>query len=126
MAQTDRTASQKVGDVLVKALGIKRDYRNPLGLDPVTRGESTFSTGTTDTYVEEEPHSLEYLLEFVPTVNGIFRYFYNLFPFLRWITRYNLQWFMGDLVAGMFHLDRISTAYLMLRAKEASPLLISS
>ncbi len=30
----------------------------------------------------------------------VLRYFYQLLPFLQWIGNYNLQWFVGDLVAG--------------------------
>ncbi|KAF4335184.1 family sulfate permease [Fusarium beomiforme] len=36
----------------------------------------------------------------VPTKDGVVRYFSSLFPFVQWITRYNGQWFIGDLVAG--------------------------
>ncbi|PGH19190.1 hypothetical protein AJ80_04161 [Polytolypa hystricis UAMH7299] len=93
--------SDKIGDGLAKFLRLNRDYRNPLGADPVTRGESTFSTGSANTYVEEEPTTVDYLLELTPTGQQIGTYFYNLFPFLRWITRYNTQWLIGDLVAGI-------------------------
>jgi sodium-independent sulfate anion transporter 11 len=94
--------STKVGHTLAKGLGIKLAYRDPLSAnaDPVTRGESTFSTGTADTYVEPEPSTAEWIQEQIPTKKQIGLYFYNLFPFLRWITRYNFQWFIGDLVAG--------------------------
>lgn len=94
--------STKVGHVLAKGLGIKTAYRDPLGSngDPVTRGESTFSTGTADTYVEPEPTTAEWLSELVPTAREVGLYFYRLFPFLRWITRYNWQWFLGDMIAG--------------------------
>lgn len=95
----------KVGHGLAKALGIKISYRDPLGAnsDPVTRGESTFSMGTVDTYsyLEPEPTSGEWLLELCPTWSQVARYFYSLFPFLSWITRYNMQWFLGDLIAGV-------------------------
>lgn len=94
----------KVGHGLAKALGIKLAYRDPLGAnaDPVTRGESTFSVGTAETYsyLEPEPTTMEWFEDHIPTARQVGIYFYNLFPFLRWITRYNLQWFLGDLVAG--------------------------
>lgn len=96
------TAS-KIGHGLAKVLGIKTHYRDPLGADPVTRGESTFSTataGTADTYIEEEPTSADWLLELVPSGKQLNTYFWSLFPFLNWIMSYNLQWFAGDLVAG--------------------------
>jgi sodium-independent sulfate anion transporter 11 len=100
--------STKVGHALAKGLGIKVQYRDPLGsnVDPVTRGESTFSSGTAERYIEEEPTTAEYLVELIPTLPDIGHYFYNLFPFLKWITRYNWQWFWGDLVAGEFSLSR--------------------
>lgn len=85
---------------MAKVLGIKLDYRDPLGTDGVTRGESTFSAGTANTYVEQEPTTLDWILELTPERREIGRYFYNLFPFLRWIGRYNVQWLLGDLVAG--------------------------
>lgn len=96
----------KVGHGLANALGIKLSYRDPLGAhaDPVTRGESTFTAGTADTYayLEPEPTSYEWIKEHTPSPREMGIYVYNLFPFLRWITRYNLQWFLGDLVAGMY------------------------
>lgn len=94
----------KVGHGVAKVLGIKTHYRDPLGADPVTRGESTFSTatvGTADTYIEEEPTSAEWLLELCPSGRQVANYFWNLFPFLNWIMSYNLQWLSGDLVAGI-------------------------
>ncbi|KAL1987976.1 hypothetical protein VTN96DRAFT_1500 [Rasamsonia emersonii] len=93
----------KIGHALAKGLGIKLQYRDPLGpnADPVTRGESTFSSGTAETYVESEPTTAEFLAEHIPTPREVGLYFYNLFPFLKWITRYNWQWFLGDLIAGV-------------------------
>lgn len=95
----------KVGHGLAKGLGIKLPYRDPLGAqaDPVTRGESMFSVGTIDTYsyVEPEPTSAEWLKEVTPSRREIAQYFIRLFPFLSWITRYNTQWLIGDLVAGI-------------------------
>lgn len=94
----------KIGHGAAKALGIKIPYRDPLGVhaDPVTRGESMFSVGTIDTYsyLEPEPTPAEWLKEVCPSWHQVGRYFYNLFPFLSWITRYNLQWFLGDMIAG--------------------------
>lgn len=89
----------QVGHGLAKVLGIKLDYRNPTG-DAVTRGESTFSASTADTYVEHEPTAQEWLSDILPSGRGLLRYAYNLFPFVHWIGRYNVQWLYGDLVAG--------------------------
>lgn len=97
--------SSKLGSALAKGLGIKLAYRDPLGAtsDPVTRGESTFSMGTANTYSynEPEPTSIEWINEILPSGRQLGRYFINLFPFLQWITNYNLQWLYGDLVAGI-------------------------
>lgn len=96
----------KVGQTVAKGLGIKLPYRDPLGAhaDPVTRGESTFSVGTADTYsyLEPEPTTADWIREHTPSWRELGIYLYNLFPFLRWITKYNWQWFVGDMVAGKF------------------------
>lgn len=95
-------AKTRFGHLLAKGLGIKLPYRDPLGSlnEPVTRGESTFSSGTAENYIEPEPTAIDYLEDLVPTSRDVGRYFYELFPFLRWIGRYNTQWLIGDLVAG--------------------------
>ncbi|KAL2888841.1 sulfate permease [Ceratocystis lukuohia] len=91
--------SAKAGQMLAKVLGIKLDdYSN----DSVTRGESVFSIATTDTdtFVEEEPTTVEWLREQVPSGRNISAYVISLFPFLNWAPFYNLSWLTGDLVAG--------------------------
>ena len=97
----------KVGHGLAKGLGIKLGYRDPLNAnaDPVTRGESTFSVGTADTvsYLEDEPTTADWFREHTPSYRMVGQYFYNLLPFLRWITRYNWQWCLGDMVAGKLY-----------------------
>ncbi|KAF1989565.1 SulP family sulfate permease [Aulographum hederae CBS 113979] len=95
------STSTKIGHGLAKVLGIKLDYRDELGQDKVTRGESVFSISSADTYTEQEPTAVEWLQDLTPSGRDVGRYFYNLFPFLRWITRYNVQWLIGDLVAGI-------------------------
>lgn len=95
---------KKAGSSLAKGLGIKVPYRDPMGSnDPVTRGESAFSVGTLDTYSynEPEPTSIEWIREVTPSCHQLVNYLISLFPFLNWIGRYNMQWFMGDLVAGV-------------------------
>lgn len=92
-------AATKVGHILAKGLGIKLHYRNELD-EELRRGESVFSTNTADTYVEQEPRSIDWVRETIPDGPGLKRYAWSLFPFLHWIDRYNLQWLAGDLVAG--------------------------
>ncbi|KAG8526970.1 uncharacterized protein KY384_008399 [Bacidia gigantensis] len=90
----------RVGHGLAKVLGIKLDYRNPTGAD-LTRGESTFSTSTADTFVEDEPTAYEWISKITPTGRTLTNWLWNLFPFIHWIGRYNLQWLAGDMVAGI-------------------------
>lgn len=93
----------RVGHGLAKVLGIKLDYRDPTGeREKITRGESVYSVSSADGYFEREPTSLEWLLSIMPTGRTFINWGYHLFPFTHWITRYNLQWLYGDLVAGKF------------------------
>ncbi|KAL8953699.1 MAG: hypothetical protein Q9222_000444 [Ikaeria aurantiellina] len=89
-----------VGHGLAKVLGIKLHYRNPQGLDDLSRGESVYSVSSADTFIEREPSSWEWIQQITPNGPGLLRWAYNLFPFVHWIGRYNLQWLYGDLVAG--------------------------
>ena len=88
----------KIGHGLARVLGIKLDEYNS---NAVTRGESVFSVSSADVYFEPEPTSEEWIREHTPSVREIGQYFLSLFPFLKWITHYNLQWLIGDLVAGI-------------------------
>jgi len=90
----------KIGHGLAKVLGIDLHYRHETGSDRVTRGESVFSITSADTYVEDEPTAAEWLASVTPNAHDVVDYFIRLFPFAHWITRYNGQWFIGDLVAG--------------------------
>lgn len=95
----------KLGNTVAKGLGISLKYRNETG-DPVvddklTRGESVFSIDSADGYIEQEPHAGEWLRSIAPTPHRLKEYVSSLFPFTHWILSYNLQWFYGDLVAGM-------------------------
>ncbi|ORY08217.1 sulfate permease-like protein [Clohesyomyces aquaticus] len=93
--------STKVSHRLAKLLGIDLHYRHETGSERITRGESVFSVTSAEDYVEHEPTALEYLQEITPSGREIIDYFVRLFPFLNWITRYNVQWLIGDLVAGI-------------------------
>jgi sodium-independent sulfate anion transporter 11 len=90
----------KIGHALAKVLGIKLQYRNELN-EGIRRGESVFSSQSAEIYVEEEPRSEEWIRGAIPNGHDVVHYFRSLFPFLDWIGRYNLQWLIGDLVAGM-------------------------
>ncbi|USP77149.1 uncharacterized protein yc1106_04423 [Curvularia clavata] len=95
------STANKVGHGLAKVLGIDLHYRNETGSDRVTRGESVFTVDSADVYVEEEPTAREWLQEVIPSSREFAEYLYSLFPFVHWIGRYNLQWLIGDLVAGI-------------------------
>jgi sodium-independent sulfate anion transporter 11 len=92
-------AATKVGHILAKGLGIKLNYRDELNHE-IRRGESVFSTSTADTYVEEEPTSVEWIRDTLPSGHDLVQYTRSLFPFTAWIGSYNVQWLIGDLVAG--------------------------
>lgn len=94
------TTSTKVGHGLAKALRIRVNERQAQD-DALTRGESTFSSGSGDTYVEDEPSAIDWIRELVPERSFYLRYLRSLFPFTTWIMRYNVQWLIGDLVAGI-------------------------
>lgn len=90
----------KIGHGLAKVLGIKLHYRDPTG-EGISRGESVFSVSSADTYVEEEPTSLEWIKQVAPSGRTFINWAQSLFPFTHWIGRYNAQWLAGDLVAGI-------------------------
>ncbi|TGJ85058.1 hypothetical protein E0Z10_g3694 [Xylaria hypoxylon] len=91
-------SSRRVGHGLAKALGIKLHESES---NRVTRGESVFSNQTADSFFEEQPTVKEALASIVPSRRAILDYILSLFPFLSWIGFYNLQWLVGDLVAGI-------------------------
>jgi len=94
------STSTKVGHFLAKILGIKLGERDHDIQEELSRGESVFSVQTANTYVEEPPTVQEFLKEYTPTRKATLAYLKSLFPFVYWIHHYNLQWFLGDLVAG--------------------------
>lgn len=94
------STATKAGHFAAKALGIKLQYRDEIQED-LTRGESVFSVQTADTFVEQEPTTGEWVREVIPNGQQMIAYGRSLFPFTYWIGRYNLQWLIGDLVAGI-------------------------
>lgn len=94
------STSTKIGHGLAKVLGIKLDQHNPPE-DLLTRGESAYSVDSADTYYEPEPSTADWLKSLNPGKQGVLNYVRNLFPFTKWILRYNMQWLLGDLVAGI-------------------------
>lgn len=99
--------SVKTGHFLAKVLGIKLN-ENSGNAEEILRGESVFSVQTVDSYIEPEPTSAEWIWEVLPGPHDLLEYARSLFPFTYWIANYNLQWLIGDLVAGEYaFLDKI-------------------
>ncbi|KAK0734864.1 sulfate transporter family-domain-containing protein [Lasiosphaeria miniovina] len=90
----------KAGHLLAKGLGIKLRAGEPYQ-DEVSRGESVLSGQTGETFIEELPRTADVFLNTMPSSAQIQSYMLSLFPFLSWISFYNLQWLIGDLVAGI-------------------------
>jgi solute carrier family 26 (sodium-independent sulfate anion transporter), member 11 len=94
------STSTKIGHGLAKVLGININERQARDA-AITRGESTYSLDSADTYVEEEPRTIDWITDLIPGPQDARNYVRNLFPFTKWILRYNVQWLIGDLVAGI-------------------------
>jgi solute carrier family 26 (sodium-independent sulfate anion transporter), member 11 len=60
-----------------------------------------FTTKHPDGFVDEEPTVLGYIKSIIPSKHDVVTYIVDTFPFVRWIFNYNLQWFFGDLIAGI-------------------------
>jgi sodium-independent sulfate anion transporter 11 len=53
-----------------------------------------------DVYVEEDPTVKEFIQDLVPTTDDIVQHVFTVFPAFTWIRKYNLQWLIGDVIAG--------------------------
>lgn len=87
---------REIGRILAKPLGIDINYG-----DEQKHDEYAIHNTIVDPFYESKPTIEELLLKFKPTNAGFLRYIRSLFPFLSWIFHYNLQWLMGDVVAGI-------------------------
>lgn len=67
----------------------------------MTRGESIAEANQADAYIDREPSVTEWLSELIPTRREALDFGKSLFPFTDWLPRYNKQWLIGDLVAGI-------------------------
>lgn len=54
-----------------------------------------------DAYIEEDPSVAEWFRGLVPSSQGAAEYVRELFPSARWVRRYNVQWLIGDAIAGI-------------------------
>ncbi len=71
------------------------------GADKYDGDDDIPSISNADIFIEREPTVQEFFAELTPSLHDVGRYIYNLFPFIHWIGKYNLQWFIGDFIAGM-------------------------
>jgi sodium-independent sulfate anion transporter 11 len=94
------STATKAGHLLAKVLRIDLNYRDDIPEETLSRGESILSVQTSDTFVEQQPTSAEWIRDVLPSGKELISYTRSLFPFTYWIGRYNLQWLFGDLVAG--------------------------
>jgi sodium-independent sulfate anion transporter 11 len=58
-------------------------------------------TDAASDYVEQDPTVGEWLRDAVPNGKQVINYLSSLFPFSAWIFSYNIQWLLGDLIAGI-------------------------
>jgi sodium-independent sulfate anion transporter 11 len=56
---------------------------------------------TKSSYLEPEPTVSGWIKDQVPSQQGVIQYIADTFPCSKWICNYNLQWLMGDVVAGI-------------------------
>jgi sodium-independent sulfate anion transporter 11 len=98
MPNTAKNAATFVGEKILRIPfeDSKEDYNSR-----VTRGESIASAHHANAYIDREPTAAEWIKEQVPTKRDVASYLKSLFPFVEWLPRYNTQWLIGDLVAGI-------------------------
>jgi sodium-independent sulfate anion transporter 11 len=93
-------ALSRIGHFFAKALFINTSYRIEQADLTVSGANSSFSIATTANFVEEEPTVKEWIKKTLPTRNTAVNYIKSLFPFTAYILHYNLQWLIGDIIAG--------------------------
>jgi solute carrier family 26 (sodium-independent sulfate anion transporter), member 11 len=91
--------SASAGRNVAKVLGIKLQKPEPTQAD-LGNGDHVYPIQTLEQYLETSPTTTGFLKQYVPSGPAIARYLWSLFPFLHWIDKYNVQWLIGDLVAG--------------------------
>ena len=90
------------GRKLARGLGIDVDHRSRAEPTAAMRDAAIRVPGLDehDLFFEREPTVAEWLSDHKPTRSGVVAYLRALFPFWNWIFHYNVQWLMGDIVAG--------------------------
>ncbi|KAF5022738.1 hypothetical protein F66182_5201 [Fusarium sp. NRRL 66182] len=90
-----------LGQALANLLGIKLDEQKKDIQSEAASGASVLSVQSNSSFYETEPTASEWLKEQLPSLEDLNGYGASLFPFTTWIGHYNVQWFAGDLVAGI-------------------------
>ncbi|KAJ5783056.1 hypothetical protein N7457_004830 [Penicillium paradoxum] len=86
-----------VEDILTRVgHGFAKLLRIDLGPIPSLGGDEAKTYG----YYEHDPTVGDWFRGHTPSASQVRCYIWNLFPFLHWIGFYNVQWLIGDLVAG--------------------------
>lgn len=87
--------SSKIGRLAAKLLGIEL-----IPSDPTPTSHKRDAYEHVDYYLEPEPTLGDWVREHTPSGRAVRHYFYHMFPFWQWIWSYNMQWFIGDMIAG--------------------------
>ncbi|KAI5927540.1 sulfate permease [Camillea tinctor] len=91
---------RKVGLKLARCLGIDIEaHERRVPHDLVKR--ATDAIYPYEALLDEVPTVKEWALECLPSKYDIIPYLTSFFPFTKWIGRYNLRWFTGDVIAGV-------------------------
>ncbi|QBZ59493.1 hypothetical protein PoMZ_04454 [Pyricularia oryzae] len=98
--------------VAAKAVGIDQDAKSR-HLPHDLKARALGAVMPLDPFFEEDPTVKEWLLEQRPTLAGTSRYIASLFPFVRWIGHYNLQWLMGDVIGGKYFVNGITLGFVV-------------
>lgn len=72
-----------------------------VNIQQTDNSQSTTSDLQHAKHLEVEPDVGQVIKELVPSQNGAINYIKGLFPFIQWMPRYNLQWFLGNGIAGL-------------------------
>ena len=94
-------ARTRVGHFIARSIGFDVNYRDET-TDNNTGRAHVVSIPNITTFVGEEPIVAGWFQEILPARSALDRYLKELLLCLGWITRYNPQWLVGDLVAGAF------------------------
>lgn len=84
---------------LKKAFGSRKDEAS--GNEQSTELSERIICAVDQPFFEDEPTISAALKDLVPNASSVSRYLRNLFPCITWIPRYNLQWLLGDCIAGL-------------------------